>query len=150
MIADQVSHLSHLHARDTTLVYASRAPQAHRASETAHGLDDPVVYHHRRFDATSGLTNGTGTTSSSATATRSSARTSSTTAAMRRWAALGATWTSRRWTAGELGRFARRLSAVRPYKWWSWHDTYDAEPSPNPKWVQVTTIGEAAFRKPAE
>src|SRR5580704_13870684 len=26
--ADQVSHLSHLNARDTTLVYASRAPQA--------------------------------------------------------------------------------------------------------------------------
>ncbi len=26
--ADQVSHLAHLHARDTTLVYASRAPQA--------------------------------------------------------------------------------------------------------------------------
>src|SRR5262245_11410571 len=26
--ADQVSHLTHLNARDTTLVYASRAPQA--------------------------------------------------------------------------------------------------------------------------
>src|SRR5690349_12261559 len=26
--ADQVGHLAHLHARDTTLVYASRAPQA--------------------------------------------------------------------------------------------------------------------------
>src|ERR1700741_1090871 len=26
--ADQVSHLSHLHARDTTLVYASRGPQS--------------------------------------------------------------------------------------------------------------------------
>ena len=26
-LADQVSHLSHLHARDTTLAYASRAPQ---------------------------------------------------------------------------------------------------------------------------
>src|SRR5450631_317435 len=26
--ADQVSHLAHLNARDTTLVYASRAPQA--------------------------------------------------------------------------------------------------------------------------
>ena len=28
MVADQVSHLSHLNARDTTLVFASRAPQA--------------------------------------------------------------------------------------------------------------------------
>lgn len=28
LMADQVSHLAHLNARDTTLVYASRAPQA--------------------------------------------------------------------------------------------------------------------------
>src|SRR5215471_14343174 len=28
LLADQVSNLVHLHARDTTLVYASRAPQA--------------------------------------------------------------------------------------------------------------------------
>jgi predicted dithiol-disulfide oxidoreductase (DUF899 family) len=27
IVADQVAHLAHLHARDTTLVYASRAPQ---------------------------------------------------------------------------------------------------------------------------
>jgi predicted dithiol-disulfide oxidoreductase (DUF899 family) len=28
MIADHISHLAHLNARDTTLVFASRAPQA--------------------------------------------------------------------------------------------------------------------------
>src|SRR5881227_2992386 len=28
MVADQVAHVAHLHARDTTLVFASRAPQA--------------------------------------------------------------------------------------------------------------------------
>src|SRR5439155_8202114 len=28
MVADQVAHVSHLNARDTTLVFASRAPQA--------------------------------------------------------------------------------------------------------------------------
>src|SRR5947208_5395464 len=28
MVADQVAHLAHLNARDTTLVFASRAPQA--------------------------------------------------------------------------------------------------------------------------
>ena len=27
------------------------------------------------------------------------------------------------------------------------HDNYDAEASPNPKWVQISTAGEAAFRK---
>jgi hypothetical protein len=24
------------------------------------------------------------------------------------------------------------------YKWWNWHDNYDAEASPNPKWVEVS------------
>ena len=24
-----------------------------------------------------------------------------------------------------------------PYKWWNWHDNYDAEASPDPKWVEV-------------
>jgi predicted dithiol-disulfide oxidoreductase (DUF899 family) len=33
-----------------------------------------------------------------------------------------------------------------PYKWWNWHDNYDAEASPDPKWVEVSGAGEAAFR----
>ena len=24
-----------------------------------------------------------------------------------------------------------------PYKWWNWHDNYDAEASPDPKWVDI-------------
>src|SRR3979409_1699000 len=31
LVADQVAHVAHLNARDTTLVYASRAPQADTA-----------------------------------------------------------------------------------------------------------------------
>jgi hypothetical protein len=34
-----------------------------------------------------------------------------------------------------------------PYKWWNWHDNYDAEASPDRKWVEVSDAGEAAFRK---
>ncbi len=34
-----------------------------------------------------------------------------------------------------------------PYKWWNWHDNYDTEASPDPKWVKVSDVGEAAFRK---
>ena len=48
--ADQVAHLSHLNARDTTLVYASRAPQVgHRAPEGADELGDALVHHHRQL-----------------------------------------------------------------------------------------------------
>jgi hypothetical protein len=34
-----------------------------------------------------------------------------------------------------------------PYKWWNWHNNYDAEASPAPKWVKVSDAGEAALRK---
>jgi len=36
-----------------------------------------------------------------------------------------------------------------PYKWWNWHDNYDAEPTPHPKWVDILTDpqGAAARRR---
>jgi hypothetical protein len=33
-----------------------------------------------------------------------------------------------------------------PYKWWNWHDSYQSEAAPDPKWVEVSDAGEAAFR----
>jgi len=40
-----------------------------------------------------------------------------------------------------------RLPPDPAYKWWNWHDNYAAEASPDPKWVEVSDAGEAAFRK---
>src|SRR5437868_11589302 len=39
-----------------------------------------------------------------------------------------------------------------PYKWWNWHDNYDAEPTPHPKWVDITTDpqGSAIRRREEE
>jgi hypothetical protein len=28
-----------------------------------------------------------------------------------------------------------------PYKWWNWHDNYDAEASPDPKWALPQSLG---------
>src|SRR5215469_6959990 len=33
-----------------------------------------------------------------------------------------------------------------PYKWWNWHDNYEAEKSVDPRWAKVSDAGEAAFR----
>ena len=50
MVADHVGNLAHLNARNTTLVFCSRAPQADiRAREGADGLADAVVHHHGRL-----------------------------------------------------------------------------------------------------
>src|SRR5499425_3887793 len=45
-LADQVAHLAHLNARDTTLAFAAGG---HRAPEGADGLGDALVHHHRRL-----------------------------------------------------------------------------------------------------
>ena len=37
-----------------------------------------------------------------------------------------------------------------PYKWWNWHDNYDAEPTPHPKWLDILTDPEGAARRRAE
>jgi len=34
----------------------------------------------------------------------------------------------------------------RPYKWWNWHDSYVPDAPPDPKWVEASDAGEAAFR----
>ena len=49
-VADQVAHLAHLNARDTTLAFASRAPQAdiERFKERM-GWESPLVHDHRRL-----------------------------------------------------------------------------------------------------
>jgi predicted dithiol-disulfide oxidoreductase (DUF899 family) len=35
---------------------------------------------------------------------------------------------------------------TQPYKWWNWHDNYEAEKSVDPQWDKVSDAGEAAFR----
>jgi predicted dithiol-disulfide oxidoreductase (DUF899 family) len=37
-----------------------------------------------------------------------------------------------------------------PYKWWNWHDSYEAEAKPDPKRVEISDAGEAAFRDPVQ
>src|SRR5712672_1790464 len=56
MVADQVAHVSHLNARDTTLVFASRAPQPDIARLKARmGWEIPWVTVTDSFDADFGV-----------------------------------------------------------------------------------------------
>ncbi len=65
--------------------------------------------------------------------------------------AMGSTWSYL--DATPLGRQEKWEDSPEgypqspPYKWWNWHDNYAAEASPDPKWVEVSDAGEAAFRK---
>jgi predicted dithiol-disulfide oxidoreductase (DUF899 family) len=147
--SDQVSHLSHLNARDTTLAYASRAPQADIARMKARmGWKQPWYTITDSFDKDFGVDEWHGHNAFIHDGERIF-RTY-----FINWRgdeAMGTLWSYLDMTA--LGRqeiwedSPDGYPQSRPYKWWNWHDSYIPEASPDPKWVAVSDIGEAAFLK---
>ena len=148
-VADQVSHLAHLNARDTTLVYASRAPQAEIARMKARmGWNIPWYTLTDSFDADFGVDQWHGHNAF----IHDQGRVFRTYFINGRGdEAMGTTWSYLDMTA--LGRqetwedSPEGYPQSRPYKWWNWHDTYAPGAPPDPKWVEVSDAGEAAFRK---
>jgi predicted dithiol-disulfide oxidoreductase (DUF899 family) len=147
--ADQVAHLAHLHARDTTLVYASRAPQPDIERVKARmGWTIPWYTITDSFDVDFGVDEWHGHNAfiyDDGKVYRTYFINS------RGDEAMGTTWSYLDMTA--LGRqetwedSPEGYPQTPPYKWWNWHDNYDAETSPDKKWVEVSDAGEAAFRK---
>ena len=123
-------HLAHLNARDTTLVFVSRAPQdeiarwkARMGWEPSRGTRSPTT-----STRTSASPSGTARTRSYRDDDGGSpAPTSSTSAATRR---MGSTWAYLDVTA--LGRqeewedSPEGYPQTAPYGWWNRHDEYDA------------------------
>ena len=126
--ADQVAHLAHLNARDTTLAYVSRAPQEDiQRLKARDGLGrSPGTRSPTTSTRTSASTSGTAPTRSSATATR----------IFRTYfidsrgdEAMGSTWAYLDITA--LGRqeewedSPEGYPQTPPYQWWNYHDEYE-------------------------
>ncbi len=147
-LADQVAHLAHLNARDTTLAYASRAPQADIARLKARmGWKMPWYTITDSFDADFGVDEWHGTN----VFFRDGERVFRTYFINNRGdEAMGSTWSYL--DATPLGRQETWEDSPDgyprspPYKWWNWHVNYAPEASPDPKWVEVSDAGEAAFR----
>ena len=130
MLADQVAHLAHLNARDTTLVFASRGPQAEieRLKERM-GWDIPWYTITDGFDVDFGVDEWHGTNAFIRTTDESGDRVFRTYFLNNRGdEKMGGTWSYLDITA--LGRQedwedtpeGRPQSA--PYEWWNWHDEY--------------------------
>jgi predicted dithiol-disulfide oxidoreductase (DUF899 family) len=146
--ADQVSHLAHLNARDTTLAYASRAPQADIAKlKDRMGWRMPWYTITDSFDADFGVDDYHGHNAF----IRDGARIYRT--YFINWRgdeAMGTIWSYLDMTA--LGRqeswedSPEGYPQTPPYKWWNWHDNYEAGAAPDRTWVEVSDAGEAAFR----
>jgi predicted dithiol-disulfide oxidoreductase (DUF899 family) len=147
--ADQVAHLSHLNARDTTLVYASRAPQGDiERLKTRMGWNMPWYTLTDSFDTDFGVKEWHGHNAF----IREGDQIYRTYFINERGdEAMGTTWSYLDLTA--LGRqeiwedSPAGYPQTPPYKWWNWHDNYGAEAAPNQKWVEVSSAKEATFRK---
>jgi predicted dithiol-disulfide oxidoreductase (DUF899 family) len=148
MVADQVAHLAHLNARDTALVFVSRAKQPEIAKLKARmGWAMPWFSLTDSFDADFGVDEWHGTNAF----IRDADRVFRTYFVNNRGdEAMGSTWSYLDITA--LGRqevwedSPEGYPQSPTYKWWNWHDNYAAEASPDPRWVEVSDAGEAAFR----
>jgi predicted dithiol-disulfide oxidoreductase (DUF899 family) len=133
--ADQVSNLAHLNARETTLVYASRAPQADIARLKARmGWEMPWYTLTDSFDADFGVDEVFRTYFINSRGDEAMGTT---------WSYLDATPLGRQevWEDSPAG-----YPQTPTYKWWNWHDNYAADAAPDAKWVEVSDAGEAAFR----
>ena len=123
MLADQVAHLAHLNARDTTLVFASRAPQADIGRLTARmGWQMPWYTLTDDFDADFGVDEWHGTNAF----IRDGDRVFRTYFINNRGdEAMGSTWSYLDLTA--LGRqeewedSPEGYPQTPPYEWWIWH-----------------------------
>ncbi|MET3918486.1 putative dithiol-disulfide oxidoreductase (DUF899 family) [Variovorax sp. OAS795] len=148
MVADQVAHLAHLNARDTTLVFVSRAPQADIARLKARmGWEIPWFTLTDGFDADFGVDEWHGTN----VFYRDGDRVYRTYFVNNRGdEQMGGTWNYLDITP--LGRqevwehSPPGYPQTPTYKWWNWHDNYAAETAPDKTWVEVSDAGEAAFR----
>jgi predicted dithiol-disulfide oxidoreductase (DUF899 family) len=127
MVADQVAHPAHLNARDTTLAFVSRAPQAEiQGLKERMGWDFPWYTLTDDFDADFGVDEWHGTNAF----IREGDRIFRTYFVNNRGdEAMGSTWSYLDITA--LGRQEEWEDSpdgypqTPPYQWWNYHDAYD-------------------------
>jgi len=149
MVADQVAHPAHLAARDTSLVFVSRAPQPDIARLKAQMGWGHIPWYTITdgFDADFGVDEWHGTNAFIRDG-ESVFRTYFVNS--RGDEQMGGTWNYLDITA--LGRqeawedSPEGYPQTPAYKWWNWHDNYAQSAAPEEKWVQVSDAGEAAFR----
>ncbi len=132
LMADQIADVSHLHARDTSFVYASRAPQPDiERLKTQMGWSIPWYTITDSFDADFGVDEWHGTNAF----IRDGDRVFRTYFINERGdEAMGSTWSYLDMTA--LGRQETWEDSPEgypqspPYEWWNWHDRYGKSEGP--------------------
>jgi predicted dithiol-disulfide oxidoreductase (DUF899 family) len=142
--ADQVSDLAHLNARDTTLAFASRAPQADiERLKSRMGWKMPWYTLTDSFDLDFGVDQWHGHNvfiRDGEQVFRTYFINSRGDEAMGTvWSYLDATPLGRQeaWEDSPAG-----YPQTAPYLWWRWHDEYVAGAAPDKRWIEVAEAGQ--------
>ena len=132
MVADQVAHVAHLNARDTTLAFVSRAPRPDIERVKARmGWTMPWYSMTDSFDTDFGVDEWHGTNAFIRDDDGNVFRTYFVN--NRGDEAMGSTWSYLDLTA--LGRqeewedSPEGYPQTPPYVWWHWHDDYEQQPA---------------------
>jgi len=150
--ADQVSNLAHLNARDTTLAWASRAPQSDIARlKTRMGWEMPWYTITDSFDKDFGVDEWHGHN----VFFRDGDQIFRTYFINNRGdEAMGSTWSyldltplgrQETWEDSPAG-----YPQTKPYEWWNWHDNYNAKAPTDPNWVDILTDPQGAALRRSE
>jgi predicted dithiol-disulfide oxidoreductase (DUF899 family) len=149
MVADHLGNLAHLNARDTRLVFASRAAQpAIEDLKARMGWSMPWYTITDDFDADFGVDEWHGTN----VFIRDDDRVFRTYFVNGRGdEPLGNTWSYLDLTA--LGRQEKWEDSpegypqTAPYEWWNWHDEYDDPTSTTEEWLRRSAAAQELWRK---
>ncbi len=149
--ADQVSHLAHLNARDTTLAFASRGSQPDIARLKAR-MQWNIPWYTIPEDSTFDKDFGVDLWHGHNIFFRVGDRIFRTYFINNRGdEAMGGLWSYLDLTP--LGRqetwedSPEGYPQSAPYKWWNWHDQYDASPSPDHNSVKLTNIASTVSNR---
>ena len=150
MVADQVSDLAHLNARDVTLAYVSRAPQTEIVRlKTQMGWEQiPWYTILDGFDADFGVDQWHGHNAfihDGGKVYRTyfiNGRGDETMGTLWSYLDMAALGRQELWEDSPEG-----YPQTKPYKWQNWHDNYSPDGIVDPEWDKVSSAGVAAFKR---
>jgi predicted dithiol-disulfide oxidoreductase (DUF899 family) len=150
IVADQVSHLAHLNARDVTLAYASRASQADIARLKKQMGWEQIPWYTMldKFDADFGVDQWHGHNAfihDGGKVYRTyfiNGRGDETLGTLWSYLDMVALGRQELWEDSPEG-----YPQTKPYKWQNWHDSYSPGGKVDPEWDKVSSAGVAAFKR---
>jgi predicted dithiol-disulfide oxidoreductase (DUF899 family) len=150
MVADQVSHLAHVNARDVTVAYVSRSSQSDIARQKARMGWEQIPWYTMldNFDADFGVDQWHGHNAFIRDGSKIyrtyfiNGRGDETMGTVWSYLDMAALGRQETWEDSPEG-----YPQTKPYGWQYWHDSYSPDGKIDPEWEKVSSAGVEAFKR---